>query len=295
MSAHSESLIVAVDGGGSNCRAAVFDRSGQALGRAVGGSANITTNFDEARRNVIATISAAYRQAGLDPSQMKRDVGCLGLAGANIGAAARNLEACVDLCQVRVLSDRSIAIQGALGSDDGTVAQIGTGSFFSTRRQGQQLDVGGWGFQLSDDCSGASLGRKLLRASIAAYDGLGPSSPLTDQILERFDGTPNEMVTFALSATPRDFGAFAIKLVEAWKNGDAVAMDIFDAATKRMVVIMESLGARTTGPICLLGGLGPTYRAMLPEAYSGICAQPKGDALDGAFSLGRELLIGAGK
>ena len=63
---------------------------------------------------------------------------------------------------VRVLSDREITIAGILADADGTLAQVGTGSFFVSCHKGKFKQVGGWGLQLGDDCSGAWLGREIL-------------------------------------------------------------------------------------------------------------------------------------
>ncbi len=291
MSLTPESLIIAVDGGGSNCRVCVFDRSGRALGHAAGGSANITTSFFESKANIEATIKAAYDNAGLGFERMSQDAAYLGLAGANIGDNAAKLQSTLDFARVKVASDRGIAVQGALGDGDGAVAQVGTGSFFTARIKGQTRNVGGWGLQLSDDCSGASLGRKLLRATIAAYDGLADSSDLTDQILAQFGGSPDEMVAFVQTATPKDYGSYTVQLVEAKNTGDAVATTILTTATARMVEILNNLDAKRAGRICLLGGMGPIYQNMLPDDYSDICAEPKGSPLDGAFLLAKEAFL----
>jgi len=289
----SDTYVVAVDGGGSNCRACVFDLSGTALGTALGRSANVTTNFDECSQNTLSTIQLAYGKAGLSPSRIPKDVAYLGLAGANVGGGAKRLEDSLHFAQKRVRSDRDITVQGALGDGDGAVAQTGTGSFFSVRRKGEMRHVGGWGFQLSDDCSGAYLGRKLLRATVAAYDGLADSSALTDEILSRFRGSPNRLVGFIQTATPLDYGSFVPELAEARERGDRVACRIFEAATARLVHILDALDAQATGRMCLTGGVGTTYRRLLPARYATICADPIGNGLDGAFALARKEFFGA--
>ena len=61
-----------------------------------------------------------------------------------------------------VYSDGVIALQGALGDDDGTVVILGTGSVFVTRTADVVRFAGGWGFKVSDLGGGARLGRHLL-------------------------------------------------------------------------------------------------------------------------------------
>lgn len=292
MNVAEDTLVVAVDGGGSSCRAKVFTLSGTVVGQAVGQSANVTTNADQTRQNVFATINAAYRDAGIANARMSSDVAYLGLAGAGVKDGAEALLEDFGFRRHRVVSDRDITVSGALGTCDGAVALVGTGSFFSVRAEGVARDVGGWGFQLSDDCSGAYLGREILRATVAAYDCLAECSPLTDAILERYGGTPSRLIRFIQTATPQDYGSFVPELAAAQQKGDGVACKIFEAAIDRLVYVLDRLQVHKTGRLCLMGGVGPTYAKLLPKKYQTILAEPKGDALDGAFALAKQQLLG---
>lgn len=293
MSHASEQLVIAVDGGGSTCRVRLCRASGAPLAEVKGPSANVTTNFNECRANVLSTAARAYAEAGLDPARMDRDVAFLGLAGANVGDAAKRMQDSLGFHRVRVVSDRDITVHGALGREDGALAQVGTGSFFSVQLGGEIRNVGGWGFQLSDDCSGAYLGRKLLRTAVAAHDGLRDPSPLTTAILARFGGTPDKLITYIQNATPLDYGSFAPELVAAEEAGDAVAQAILADAVSRMVHILDVMDVESAGRLCLMGGVGPAYATRLPERYRAILAEPQGNGLDGAVAMARRELLGA--
>jgi len=51
------------------------------------------------------------------------------------------------------------------------------------------------------------------------------------------------------------------------------------------------LKVKSVGRLCLLGGVGPTYRRLLPPHYYDILVEPEGDALDGAFKLAKGDLL----
>lgn len=276
-------FFVGVDGGGSTSRACVADASGYILGRAKGGSANLTTNFERGKENINATVDAAYRSAGLSGDSRSSDFAFLGIAGASIGTVADDLRSSVGFADAQVTTDREITVAGALGERDGSVAMIGTGSFFSSQIDHENTNVGGWGFPLGDDCGGAYLGRKLLRNVILAYDGVIETSPLTTEILNGFDGDPKALVAFAATATPYEYGQFAPALVAALAVQDPVATSIFDDATGRLVRFLETINALDLGHLCMLGGLGSTYRKLLPPQYLEICVEPAGGPLDGAI------------
>lgn len=280
--------IIGVDGGGTGCRVAVADKFGAVLGRSEGKSANIATEFDTARKNISEAISAAYQTAGIPQINVSNDVAVLGIAGANIGDSARKLERAMPFFRTRVTDDIETTLQGALGDSDGCIAVLGTGSFFAGRHGGKLTVVGGWGFQLGDDASGAALGKELLRRTILCHDGFAQHSDLTRQILVEFNGSPAGIVEFALTAQPKDYGGFAPRIVAAAKVNDATATEILAAAKSFIQCALDRVGLSDGEPLCLLGGLGPIYGAMLNPAYRARIAAAKGDAVAGAVALARQ-------
>ena len=141
MNMESKNLIVAVDGGGSTCRVSICEMSGKVIGVARGGSANITTDFNSALANILDTVHRAYSAAGLFPTRMVNDFAYLGLAGANLEGMAARTENALSFNKVKVTSDREITVQGAMGNEDGTVAAIGTGSFFVSRQNENTISI----------------------------------------------------------------------------------------------------------------------------------------------------------
>ena len=78
-------FLIGVDGGGTSCRAVIAARDGTRLGEGLAGSANIMTDLNTARDNILQAAGLAARQAGLPESWMSESAAVLGLAGANIG------------------------------------------------------------------------------------------------------------------------------------------------------------------------------------------------------------------
>ena len=81
--------------------------------------------------------------------------------------------------------------------------------------------IGGWGFDLSDQASGAWLGRRLLQEAVLADDGRRSHTALSRAALRAHNGLVGT-VHFASGAKPADFAPFAREVLEAAKAGDAL-------------------------------------------------------------------------
>lgn len=281
--------IIGVDGGGTGCRVAVADSAGNVLARAEGGAANIATNFDIARANILKTTSLAFVNAGLPKPEMAAATAVLGLAGANLGDYRTRLLASLPFVKARIISDAETTLVGAIGEADGIIGAIGTGSVYGRRAHGVFTQLGGWGFLLGDDGSGARLGRDMLHLSILAYDGLSPHSPLTRELIEEFQGSPLNLIEQAQTFTPKDFGHFAPRIVAAAKAGDKNAESILARHTEIVRKSIDAVGFDTSKSFCMLGGLGNVFLKRLPARYQKAASTPLGSALDGAVALAHSL------
>jgi glucosamine kinase len=280
------SLYLGVDGGGSGCRAAVADAAGAILGRGEAASANVWTDPEGARRNIVAAAEAAVAEAG--QGRVDDLVAVLGLAGANVPRAADRLRAALPFAEVRIETDALVALKGALGDEDGITAAVGTGSVFGVQRAGQVRMIGGWGFLLGDQGSGARMGRDLLEAALLAHDGLGPTSPILRAVLSEIGGAA-AVVAFAQTASPADFARYAPRIVEAASAADPCAETILAGAERAVAGAVDRLMEEGPVPVAFLGGLGAVFARRLARRYGGLVRAPRGSGLDGALLLARKL------
>jgi glucosamine kinase len=278
-------LYLGVDGGGTGCRAVVTDASGRVLGRGEGASANIWTDPEGARANILAAVDAALAGQGGGPESLHA---VLGLAGANVAEAAARLTRHLPFAKVWVESDAVIALKGALGEADGIVATLGTGSVFGVQRAGVVRIIGGWGFQIGDQGSGARMGRSLLEAALLAHDGLGEGSPLAAAVVAEVGG-PTGLVAFARDARPADYARFVPRVIDAAASGDVVAAAVLADAEAAVGAAIDRLQDGEALPVCFLGGLGPIFATRLAGRYAGLIRAPLGTALDGALAMARAL------
>ena len=278
-------LYLGIDGGGTGCLAAVADAAGRVLGHGHAGPANIASDPEAARLNILAATHDALGNAvgtGSVAAELPRLWAGLGLAGANAAGAAGRLKLALPFARTRVETDAIAAVKGALRQGDGIVAALGTGSVFARQRAGQIRQIGGWGLVLGDEGSGARLGRTMLAAALRAVDGFEPMTPLLQALIDDHGG-PEGVVGFSLSARPADFAKLAPRILGA---ADPAALRVVGAATADAGAAIDHLQTDEPLPVVFIGGLGPAYADRLQGRWTIVPAL--GSALDGALILARE-------
>ncbi|MHA6344606.1 glucosamine kinase nucleotide-binding domain-containing protein [Roseivivax sp. CAU 1761] len=273
--------IIAVDGGGSSCRFLWADGGTRRL--VTLGPANVSTDFDAA----LAVLRDGFdRLAGEVGRDLRGAPACLALAGVIDAEIAARVRRALPLARAVVEEDWQAALAGALGGARGAVAGIGTGSFLARQGPGGARALGGHGLILGDEASGGWLGRQALARALHAAEGLAPETDLTRALLAERGGVSG-IVAFAAAAGPADFARLAPGIVAAAAAGDAAARALMQEGAAYLERGLAALGWTGTEPLCLLGGLGPTYRDWLSEAARAALIAPRGSALDGAEARAR--------
>src|SRR5262245_19556179 len=167
MNAPDDVLLLGIDGGGSRCRARLCTISGAMLSEGTAGSANVRLGVEQSFASVHEATVQCMSGAGLSSRDFDRVVACLALAGASepsLLEAARAREH--PYRKAVFVTDAEAACIGAHGGHNGGVIVIGTGSIGWAELNGRQYRVGGWGWPISDEGSGAWLGCEALRRAL---------------------------------------------------------------------------------------------------------------------------------
>ncbi len=274
--------ILAIDGGGTTCRAAMI-----IAGRrfdAEAGSANASTNLDETLAQIEAVLSDLATQAG-DTGMTFQDIPAyVGLAGAVSDQITARIKDRLPFTYVRVSDDRPAALTGALGDKDGGLIHCGTGSFLGLQSGGAMRFAGGWGSVLGDEGSAQWVGRKALRRTLDVADGIARPGPMTEHILAQH-GSTGGIVAYAATARPNEFGSLAPKVTEAAMAGDPDAQAILQQGADLLAGDLKQMGWQVGMTLCLTGGIGPHFADYLPDEMNAALAPPNGSPLEGALAL----------
>jgi glucosamine kinase len=281
-------LLLGVDGGGTSCRARLCAFSGEIVGEATTGPANLRLGLEESFAAVLDAAALTLEMAGLSPTHLPRIVACLALAGAS---EPTYLAAAEDyphpFHKAIVITDAHAACLGAHAGKDGGVIVVGTGTVGWAVLGGQVHRVGGWGLPISDEGSGAWLGCEALRRVLWAHDGRIAWSGLLRALAARFGNDPHAIVRWTHTASPRDFGSLAPPIFDFAARDDAIASELIRLAARHIDALAARLIAGGVTRLALVGGCAPLMQPWLGDATKAHLVEPAGDALQGALQVAR--------
>ena len=140
-------------------------------------------------------------------------------------------------CPWRSLNDSVVAWAGAFHGEPGALIASGSGAVaFAVGENGRSARADGLGHWLGDAGSGYDIGRRGLRAALAALDERGPATRLTERFRAMAGNTQKEWIGWiagldsSISHAHEQFRSFAPSVFEAAASDDAVALSILHGA-----------------------------------------------------------------
>ena len=289
MNAPDDVLLLGIDGGGSRCRARLCTISGAMLSEGTAGSANVRLGVEQSFASVHEATVQCMSGAGLSSRDVNRVVACLALAGASEPSQLEAARAREHPYRKAVfVTDAEAACIGAHGGRNGGVIVIGTGSIGWAVLDGRQYRIGGWGWPISDEGSGAWLGCEALRRALWACDGRIAWTPLLRSLIARFQSDPHAIVAWMTDALPKDFASFAPEIIEHACAKEPVAVELLRLAGGHIDALARVLVNLGADRLSLVGGLAAPIEPWLADATRHHLVAPRGDALAGALQLARE-------
>ena len=285
-------LFVGVDGGGTGCRARIEDAKGYLLGTGIAGPAALRVGVDRALAEVEKACRVALEEAGLGSDALSSMHAAVGLAGVGRkGVLEQIVLRPHPFRSVVYAHDATIACIGAHRARDGGIVIVGTGSVGFAVVGGHEVRVGGYGFPISDEGSGADLGLHAIRLALRAYDKRAVETSLTHDVMMRFHNDPFEAVAWMDNATATDYAIFAPLVMRHADAGDAVARRIIRDAAEQIDELVRRLSDCGASRVALLGGLASSMQPWLAPDVQRRLVPVEGDAVDGALHLARRAVM----
>ncbi|WP_336080851.1 BadF/BadG/BcrA/BcrD ATPase family protein [Thalassospira sp. CH_XMU1448-2] len=285
----NERLYLGVDGGGTRCRVRIANESGCVLGEAVSGGANTRLGIDHVFGEIIAAASLALSNAGMDGSRLGDLHAGMGLAGLPLERDRKLAQSYAHpFASTCFATDAYTACLGAHDGANGAILIVGTGTCGQAIIDNTELAVAGWGFEVSDLGSGARIGRNAIETALLAHEGLAEKTDLTTAVMAKFDNNPENIVVFAETARPSDYGAFCPMVFDAEAAGDKTAISLVNFAVDANLKILRKLVAFGAPRLTLMGGLAEQMAKHMPEDIKKLMAPAKFDAMHGAILLAKQ-------
>ena len=232
------SLILGIDGGGTNTRASIV-QNGTLLGHATGGSIKrLRVGAEAAEANLRAILKDAFAQANVQ----RVEAACCGVASVSMPGTAEWITAVFNNFGVErseVVGDEVIALDAAFQGGAGILQIAGTGSNTIGRTaDGSRESAGGWSSRLGDEGSGFWIGTNSLRRALHAYDREEHTEILSR--VQKLWGAKGmeELINIGDGTPAPDFAALAPLINELAEAGDPVALEILAQAAKDLVTFV---------------------------------------------------------
>ncbi len=233
MSAHTDCVVLGIDGGGTNTRA-VIARGPEVLGRVQGGSIKrLRVGAEAAEANLRTLLSEVFDAAGVSHVHAVS----AGVASASMpGVKEWITEVFRDFGIERseVVGDEVIALDAAFQGGAGILQIAGTGSNCIGRMvTGERESVGGYSSVLGDEGSGYWIGLHGIRRALRAYYA-GEPTTILDRVsaewgtstLEELVNLGNSVADFGNGIPGPDFSTLAPLISVAAEEVDAVSRGV---------------------------------------------------------------------
>lgn len=261
-------IILGLDGGGTQTRAAVATASGEIIGRGGAGACNLAAvQPAEALQAALAAADLALREAG----QGRADIAavCAGVAGVSYAARRDQFEAGLQdafpRARVAVEPDYAVALAGATGGAPGVIVIAGTGSAaYGENASGARHRTGAYGYLIDDGGSGYGVGRAALAAVLRAADGTGEPTRLSARILDALGlSAPADLIpaVYGGKLSRVEIAALSRTVAQTAQEEDTVASAILMRAGGVLAHLAHGVtrrlfaGAETPFPVVPIGGL----------------------------------------
>ena len=273
-------MLIAIDGGATHCRLAVFTANGErAVECRLASPASLSAGVPDAVASVRKGIRLLESELGESLDKVSL---CCGLAGS-LRESLR--QAFVDELKserrILIITDGHAQLLGVTSGRSGTCLAVGTGSVIHWQdADGVPGMAGGWGYPIGDEASAAWLGLRLLRGYVRALDRREPLSPLWVDVQQHVGSSIEAIQSWTTCSNSSQVGSLAKLISRHAKRNDDFCLSVINEGVDECEQLMDCAPAQL--PRWIQGGLCSVYQPLL-ESRGHVFERSEGDALDGLY------------
>ena len=287
-------FLVGVDGGGSGTRALLARPDGAVIGHGQAGPSGLSRGIAPAWLAIATATQSAFESSGLRPAAWSACALGAGLAGvSHLPWRDAFLAANIGFAQIALERDSFTMLLGAHAGRPGAIVAAGTGSVGEVlRADGSRDCLGGWGFPIGDEGSGAWLGWQAVRHAQAAMDGRVSAGALARHVWARCGADRVALLDWCRSAGQFEYAQLAPMVFDADAEADdAHAAALLAAAVLELEALALALDPDGSLPLAVSGSVGRRLAPRFSAALRSRCVELAQGADAGALTLIRRALL----
>jgi glucosamine kinase len=182
-------------------------------------------------------------------------------------------------------TDSYTMLLGAHAGQPGAILIAGTGSIAEAlHADGSRATVGGWGFPVGDEGSGAWIGLQAVRQAQAALDARGNISPLARRVFMQCGDDRESLQTWCDAAGQFEFAQLARAVFDV-EATDPLAAAVLQRATDALEELALAIDPRGRLPLAVSGSIGERLAPRMRPAVRSRIVAPRANAATGALLL----------
>jgi len=284
-------FLLGVDGGGTGTRVLLARPDGGVIGRGAAGPSALARGISSAWTEIGRAVALAFADAGLAAAPFERCAVGAGLSGANHQPWHRAfVQANPGFARLELETDAFTMLLGAHAGGHGAIVASGTGSVGEVwHADGRRASVGGWGFPIGDEGSGAWLGFHAMQHAQHAMDGRASPGTLANAVWARCGNDADALLGWCSQANQFEYAQLAPLVFDA-QTADSAAAALLAEATDALALMARALDPEGRLPLAVSGSVGQRLAQSLPADLHARLVEVADGADAGALNLIRRAL-----
>lgn len=277
---------IGVDGGGTGTRVRVADRAGTVLAHGQAGPSALGQGVEAAWTQILKAIGSAFQALGQPSPDWAVCALGAGLSGVNhLPWRDQFLALNPGFARMALESDAYTALLAAHGGKPGAMVAAGTGSIGEALyADGTRRQVGGWGFPVGDEGSGAWLGLRAMAHAQAALDGRVAPGAMAERIHRQCGSRREDLQHWCAQAAQHEYASLA-RIVFDCASTDPVALALVERAAQAIEQMTQALDPCGHLALAICGSVGRELQPRLSATVRSRCVSSDCDAAHGALTL----------
>lgn len=287
-----QKYIIGIDGGGTKTIGRIEKLSTNESHTIQSGASSLSNDFANAQivlKELIEKLLLKFKASALDVHVL------IGVAGGGVASQAEQLidELPFAFSSLKVVNDAKTSLYGANNGSPVAVIALGTGSVGARLDEnGKEFYVGGWGFPIGDEASGAKLGFNAVQSLLSEINWHQEArSKMAKAVAAKLGEDKQQIANWLAKAQAKDYGSLS-RDVFAAKDECSVAKSLIEQHVSDTEQLIQQTRLDSGVDVVLMGGLAEVTLPLLSDDIKSYCKLTGGSSLDGACLLAQKQLGG---